>query len=173
MKIEVTKEFVGWFEKTNPHLFREETKTKEKHREIQDYINDVLEEHMETMEADLLPDDKEDDASDSGFNFWLWKKIIRDCRRWVKPTIVATQMLESMIDSETATRAEVSDVANAIYDHCDCVMLSGETAIGINPSGVIETMAQICRATDLHKIEIRNQIEKSADHLSFIQVERV
>ncbi len=75
MKIEVTKEFVGWFEKTNPHLFGGETKIKEKHGELQDYINDVLEEHMETMEADLLPDDndnnkdKEDDAPDSGFNF--------------------------------------------------------------------------------------------------------
>lgn len=85
------------------------------------------------------------------------KRIIRECNRRIKPVIVATQMLESMITSEVATRAEVSDIANAIYDHCDAVMLSGETAIGINPVNVITTMADICRATDKHMIAIRKE----------------
>jgi len=85
------------------------------------------------------------------------KKIIRECNRRIRPVIVATQMLESMIQSEVATRAEVSDIANAIYDHCDAVMLSGETAVGINPPNVIEVMANICRASDRHMIEIKQE----------------
>lgn len=85
------------------------------------------------------------------------KRIIRECNRRIKPVIVATQMLESMINSEVATRAEVSDIANAIYDHCDAVMLSGETAVGINPVNVIKTMADICVATDKHMILIRQE----------------
>jgi pyruvate kinase len=85
------------------------------------------------------------------------KRMIRECNRRIKPVIVATQMLESMINSEVATRAEVSDIANAIYDHCDAVMLSGETAVGINPVNVIKTMADICVATDKHMIAIRKE----------------
>ncbi len=77
------------------------------------------------------------------------KLIIREANRMIKPVIVATQMLESMINGRTATRAEVSDVANAIYDQCDAVMLSAETAVGIDPVHVIQTMATICGATDL------------------------
>lgn len=87
----------------------------------------------------------------------IQKQIIRECNRRIKPVIVATQMLESMIQSEVATRAEVSDIANAIYDHCDAVMLSGETAVGINPANVIEVMANICKASDRHMIEIKKE----------------
>jgi pyruvate kinase len=83
------------------------------------------------------------------------KMIIRECNKRIKPVIVATQMLESMIQAETATRAEVSDVANAIYDHCDAVMLSGETATGIDPVNVIKTMNSICLATDNHLMDIK------------------
>ncbi|NDC83513.1 pyruvate kinase [bacterium] len=83
------------------------------------------------------------------------KMIIREANRRLKPVIVATQMLESMIHGLTATRAEVSDVANAIYDHCDAVMLSGETATGIDPANVIRTMADICLATDNHMMSIK------------------
>ncbi|MDA1353483.1 MAG: pyruvate kinase [bacterium] len=83
------------------------------------------------------------------------KQIIREGLKYIRPVIVATQMLETMVHSLMATRAEVSDVANAIYDRCDAVMLSGETAVGIDPNNVVETMSNICRATDFHRIELK------------------
>ena len=76
------------------------------------------------------------------------KRIIYECNRRIKPVIVATHMLESLISGYAATRAEVSDIANAIYDRCDAVMLSAETAVGHDPLHAIGTMRNICVTTD-------------------------
>ena len=90
----------------------------------------------------------------------LQKGIITKCRQKGKFAIVATEMLASMHDSPRPTRAEVSDVANAILDGTDCVMLSGETTVGKHPVESVEIMSRICK-----------HVESTMDHTKHVAYE--
>ena len=95
----------------------------------------------------------------------LQKQIINQCIYYKKPCIVATQMLESMIYSDTPTRAEVNDVANAIYDGVDAIMLSAETATGQHPIQSVSMMSKI--ASDIESdLDISNFNRNILDSVS-------
>lgn len=86
----------------------------------------------------------------------LQKKIVQACNRAFRPVVIATHMLDSMVRAPHPTRAEVADVANAIYDGADALMLSGETAIGTYPQLAIKTMARIARASETYLLSETN-----------------
>src|SRR5437763_3871388 len=87
------------------------------------------------------------------------KQLLRTAGRLARPAITATQMLDSMVNSSRPTRAEVADVANAILDGTDAVMLSQETAIGAYPVGAVEMMASVAEKTE-HTLPYRNWNEE-------------
>jgi len=76
------------------------------------------------------------------------KKLTTLCRRFAKPVIVATQVLQSMIENASPTRAEATDISNAVMESADAVMLSGETAVGQHPVTAVKTLAHICQTTE-------------------------
>lgn len=80
----------------------------------------------------------------------IQKSIIQKCINAARPVIIATQMMESMIENFRPTRAEANDVANAVLDGADCLMLSGETSVGKFPVKVIDSMRQIIQWTEIH-----------------------
>lgn len=78
----------------------------------------------------------------------IQKNIILKCLEYAKPVIIATQVMESMIDMSRPTRAEITDVANGVLDGADAIMLSGETSVGKNPARVVQTIDRIIRRTE-------------------------
>ena len=98
------------------------------------------------------------------------KKIAKLANKHGKPVIIATQMLESMITNQVPTRAEVSDIANSIFDSVDALMVTGETAIGNYPIEVVKTLKEVIRLTEKSLVQEKvfnpDEINKTSDAIS-------
>lgn len=96
----------------------------------------------------------------------IQKKIVAISNKYHKPVIVATQMLESMRSQPRATRAELNDVASAVFDYVDCVMLAAETASGLYPEEAVRAMSAVIEATESalppHQVDVTQHIYRSA-----------
>ncbi len=98
----------------------------------------------------------------------IQKNIIRKCIHRAKPVIIATQMMESMIDRVKPNRSEITDVANAVLEGADAVMLSGETAVGEHPSLVVETMSKIIGEVEKEEIVYNKNLIPQQHSPSFL-----
>ncbi len=96
------------------------------------------------------------------------KDIIKKCIQRARPVIVATQMMDSMIKNPSPTRAEITDVANAVLDGADAVMLSGETSVGKHPVKVVEAMRKIIAQAEQHETIFSRRIKLSPKSGSFV-----
>ena len=101
----------------------------------------------------------------------IQKRIVKQCMKASKPVIIATQMMESMIVSPTPTRAEANDVANAVLDGADAVMLSAETSVGAYPVKVVQAMERIVRSVELNDDVYHKGARPSEDSLTFFSDE--
>lgn len=98
----------------------------------------------------------------------IQKQIVKKCIKHARPVIIATQMMESMISSPKPTRAEVADVANAIYDGSDAVMLSAETAVGKYPIKVVEMMRRIIKEVEDDQSIYNKHLEPNPDSPTYL-----
>ncbi|MFN8292949.1 MAG: pyruvate kinase [Chitinophagales bacterium] len=98
----------------------------------------------------------------------IQKDIVKRCLKFAKPVVVATQMMESMIENPNPTRAEITDVANAVIDGADAVMLSGETSTGKHPIKVIQVMEKILRNIENSSIIYDKELKANQSSPTFI-----